>query len=338
MIDPFEKVAIGNTGVVVTRLGLGGAPLSGMILADGIFGGCGYREALALIDRAWELGVRYFDTAPLYGEGRSEVRYGRALSERSRDSFALSTKVGRILVPDNPDDLEPYSEDGIPRYRIAFDFSAAGVRASLEASLERLRLEAVDILFVHDSDFSGQHSDEAFAVALEEAVRLRREGIVRAVGMGMNEWESTGRMVARFDLDFVLLAGRYTLLDQSALPEFLPLCRDRGVQLTIGGPFNSGILARDLDHPVCSDYRLAPEEIVSKARCLRAVCGRYNVDLRAAALQFPFGHPAVASIVPGAVSVAELEDNARLMQSDIPGELWDELKAEGLLPAEAPTP
>jgi len=284
------------------------------------------------------LGIRYFDTAPLYGEGRSEVRYGRALGEKSRESFALSTKVGRILVPENRDDLEPYSEDGIPRYRIEFDYSAVGVQASLEASLERLRLEAVDLLFVHDSDFSGQHSDEAFTVALKEAVRLRREGTVRAVGMGMDEWEGTGRRVERFDLDFVLLAGRYTLLDQSALPEFLPLCHDRGVQLTIGGPFNSGILARDLDQPVCFDYRRAPEEIVSKARRLRAVCDRYDVDLRAAALQFPFGHPAVASIIPGAVSVAELEDNARLMQAEIPDGLWESLKFEGLLLAQAPTP
>ena len=156
-MDPFEKVAIGNTGVEVTRLGLGGAPLGGMILADGIFEGSGYDEALAIIRRAYEMGVRYFDTAPMYGDGRSEVRYGRVLGEFPRESFAISTKGSRVLRPENPDDLAPYSEDGIPHYTYDFDFSAAGLRASLDSSLERLGLAAVDIFFVHDSDFKGQH-------------------------------------------------------------------------------------------------------------------------------------------------------------------------------------
>ncbi|MEE3258209.1 MAG: aldo/keto reductase, partial [Candidatus Latescibacterota bacterium] len=245
-MDPFEKAAIGDTGVEVTRLGLGGAPLGGMILAEGIFQGSGYTEALAVIRRAYAMGVRYFDTAPLYGEGRSEVRYGRVLGEFPRDSFAISTKVSRVLRPENPGDLEPYGEDGIPRYAYDFDFSAEGVRVSLDSSLERLGLAAVDILFVHDSDLKDQHPDEDFIEGLEAAVELRAKGVVKAIGMGMNEWERTGRMVERFDLDYILLAGRYTLLEQSALPEFLPLCVERGTKLTIGGPYNSGILARDL--------------------------------------------------------------------------------------------
>ena len=337
-MDPFEKVAIGNTGVEVTRLGLGGAPLGGMVLADGLFQGSGYGEALTLIRRAYEMGVRYFDTAPLYGEGRSEVRYGRVLGEFPRDSFAISTKVSRVLRPDNPDDLAPYSEDGIPHYTYDFDFSARGVRASLESSLERLGLETVDIVFVHDSDFKDQHSDEEFIEALEATAELRAQGTVNAIGMGMNEWERTGRMVECFDLDTILLAGRYTLLDQSALPEFLPLCLERGVKLTIGGPYNSGILARDLDRPVSYDYQVAPEHLVARARRLKTVCERHGVELRAAALQFIFGHEAVISAVPGAATVAELEDNARMMQVEIPAALWDELKAEGLLPEIAPTP
>ncbi len=338
MIDPFEKVSIGHTGVEVTRLGLGGAPLSDRVLAGGKIKGSGYKEALVLIRRAWELGVRYFDTAPMYGSGCSEVRFGRVLPDVPRDSFALSTKAGRLLIPENPDDLEPYSEDGIPHYRCDFDLSAASIRKSLAASLERLRLAAVDILFIHDTVAPDQHSDEEFATALEEAVRLRSEGVVKAIGLGMNEWERSGRLIKRFTLDFVLLAGRYTLLDQSAHSEFLSLCIERGVQLVIGGPFNSGILARDLDEPVTYDYVPAPAEIVSKAKRLHAVCKRYEVDLRAAALQFPFGHPAVISTIPGAGTVAELEDNVRLMQADIPADLWKELQTEGLLPAHAPTP
>ena len=243
-----------------------------------------------------------------------------------------------MLRPENPDDLAPYSEDGIPHYIYDFDFSAAGLRASLDSSLERLGLAAVDIFFVHDSDFKGQHTDEDFIEALEAAVELRATGTVKAIGMGMNEWERTGRMVERFDLDYILLAGRYTLLDQSALPEFLPLCAERGVKLTMGGPYNSGILARDLNQPVSFDYLPAPEHLVQQAKALKAVCDRHGVELRAAALQFPFGHEAVISAVPGAASVAELEDNARVMQAEIPSVLWAELKAEGLLPEGAPTP
>jgi len=337
-MNPWEKVEIGDTGVEVTRLGLGGAPLGGMILADGIFQGSGYEEALAVIRRAYALGVRYFDTAPLYGEGRSETRYGRVLGEFPRDSFAISTKVSRVLRPENPQDLEPYSEDRIPRYTYDFDFSAEGVQASLDSSLERLGLEAVDILFVHDSDLKDQHSDDEFATGLAAAVELRAQGKVRAIGMGMNEWERTGRMIERFDLDYILLAGRYTLLDQSALPEFLPLCLEREVKLTIGGPYNSGILARDLDQPVSYDYLPAPQALVDRAKELKAVCDRYGVELRAVALQFPFGHEAVISTVPGATNIAELEDNAQMMQVQIPVALWDELKGKGLLPEDAPTP
>ena len=337
-MDPFEKVPIGDTGVEVTRLGLGGAPLGGMVLADGIFQGSSYQEALNLIHRAYQMGVRYFDTAPLYGEGRSEVRYGRALAEYPRASFAISTKVSRLLQPVDPNDLNPYSEDGIPRLTCAFDFSAKGIRTSLASSLDRLGLEAVDIVFLHDSDFMDQHEDAVFVEGLEAVTQLKSEGVVKAIGLGMNEWQRSGRMVERFDLDYILLAGRYTLLDQSALPEFLPLCLQRGVKLTIGGPYNSGILARDLDRPVSFDYQPAPEHLVARAKQLHAVCARHGVPLRAAALQFIFGHEAVLSTVPGAATVDELEDNVRMMQWEIPSALWDELKAEGLLPEDAPTP
>lgn len=337
-MDPFEKVAIGRTGVQVTRLGLGGAPLSGMVLADGIYQGSAYDQSLEIIQRAYDLGIRYFDTAPLYGEGRSEIRYGRVLGGLERASFSISTKVSRLLIPADPADLSPYSEDGLPHYNIQFDFSRDGILRSLEESLERLHFEAVDVLYLHDSDFVGQHADEDFAAGLSALVELRRQGVVKAIGMGMNQWELSGRMVERFDLDFILLAGRYTLLEQSALPEFLPLCLERGVRLAIGGPYNSGILARDLDQPVSFEYQPAPPHLIEKARRLKAVCERHQVELRAAALQFLFAHAAVATAVPGAATVAELEDNVRMMQVQIPADLWAELKSENLLPAAAPTP
>ena len=337
-MNPFEPIAIGKSGVTVTRLGLGGAGLSGMVLADGIYQGSGYDEALRIIRHSYELGIRHFDTAPLYGAGRSEVRYGAVLSELPRHSFSLSTKVSRRLVPEDPSDLSISGDDGIPEFTCEFDFTAHGIRQTLESSLERLRLDSVDILYLHDSDAAGQHSDDQFAEGLEALVELRNEGVVKAIGMGMNQWEVTARMVRRFDLDLILLAGRYTLLDQSALPEFLPLCVERGVRLSIGGPFNSGILASDLDKPVSFEYEPAPREIVERARRIKAVCDRHQVELKAAALQFVLAHPAVATTIPGVSAVSQIEDNIRLLQIEIPGPLWAELKSEQLLPDSAPTP
>ena len=337
-MNPFESITIGNTGAKVTRLGLGGVGVSGMVLADGIYQGSSFDEARRIIRRAYELGIRHFDTAPLYGLGRSEVRYGEVLSTLPRDSFSLSTKVSRRLVPADPSDLTPHDDDGIPEYTYEFDFTAAGIRRTLESSLERLRLDSVDILYLHDSDAVDQHTDDQFAKGLQALVELREKGVVKAIGMGMNQWQVTARMVERFDLDLILLAGRYTLLDQSALPEFMPLCVERGVRLSIGGPYNSGILASDLDQPVSFDYQVASPEIVEQARRIKAVCDRHQVELKAAALQFVTAHPAVATTIPGATSVAEVEDNVRLLQEEIPAALWAELKAEKLLPAAAPTP
>ena len=337
-MNPFESITIGNTGAKVTRLGLGGVGVSGMVLADGIYQGSSFDEARRIIRRAYELGIRHFDTAPLYGLGRSEVRYGEVLSTLPRDSFSLSTKVSRRLVPADPSDLTPHDDDGIPEYTYEFDFTAAGIRRTLESSLERLRLDSVDILYLHDSDAVDQHTDDQFAEGLQALVELREKGVVKAIGMGMNQWQVTARMVERFDLDLILLAGRYTLLDQSALPEFMPLCVKRGVRLSIGGPYNSGILASDLDQPVSFDYQVASPEIVEQARRIKAVCDRHQVELKAAALQFVTAHPAVATTIPGATSVAEVEDNARLLQEEIPAALWSELRAEELLSAAAPTP
>ncbi len=340
-MNPFEKVSIGETGVEVTRLGLGGAPLAGMAAFDEDYENYlnrSFAEALEIIQTAYKMGVRYFDTAPLYGVGRSEVRYGRILSQLPRDSFSLSTKASRLLVPEDPDSLDPYSEDGIPKYKVEFDFSADGLQRSLEASMKRLHLDYTDILFLHDSDFYPEDAERNSIEGLTALLKLRDSGLVKAIGMGVNHWETPASMIKQFDLDVILLAGRYTLLDQTSLPEFMPLCLERGVKVVIGGPYNSGILARDLNQPVTFNYELAPEALVDKARRIKAVCDRHQIDLKAAALQFIIAHPAVASAIPGSASLEELEENIRMAQQEIPSDLWAELKSEKLIPDEAPTP
>ena len=340
-MNPFETVNIGNTGVEVTRLGLGGAPLAGMAAFNDDYEkylNRSYDEALEIIQCAYKKGIRYFDTAPLYGIGRSEARYGRILSQLPRDSFSLSTKAGRLLIPEDPDTLDPYSEDGIPKYKVQFDFSSDGLQRSLEESLKRLHLEATDILFLHDSDFFPEDAERNSIEGLTALLELRDRGLVKAIGMGINHWETPASMIEKFDLDIILLAGRYTLLDQTSLPELMPLCLERGVKVVISGPYNSGILARDLDKPVTFDYELAPEALVDKARRIKAACDRHKVDLKAAALQFINAHPAVASAIPGSASIEELEENIRMTQQEIPSDLWAELKSEKLIPDEAPTP
>jgi len=336
-MNPTDRVEIGKTGVEVTRLGLGGGPLSGMVVAEGIYGGTGYQQAVSIIRRAYELGIRYFDTAPMYGEGRSEVRYGRALADIPRPAFTVSTKVARVLDP-VPGEAKPYSEDGIPKMRVSFDFSRSGILRSLEESLKRLNMQSVEILYLHDSDFTGQHPESTFREALPALAELRQQGIVKAIGMGMNQWELTARCVRDFDLDVVLMAGRYTLLDQSALPVFMAECVRRGTRVAIGGPYNSGILARDLDGSVTFDYAPAPRQLIEKARSIKAVCDRHGVDLKAAALQFVLAHPAVATAIPGAQTVAEVEQNVAAVKARTPIQLWAELKHEKLIPHDAPVP
>ena len=337
-MDPFETQEIGETGVRVTRLGLGGAPLSGMTLGGGIFGGTASDVAVEVIQRAWELGIRYFDTAPLYGSGRSEVRYGRALEGTKRHEFVISTKVGRVLELYPGGTTAEESPDGFADHVPVNTWSRDGVLRSFEESLERLRLDRVDILLVHDPDTEGfgerQALDEAFPTLME----LKSQGIIGAVGCGMNEWEMPAKFIREVGIDVVLLAGRYTLLDHGANSEFMPLCTERGVSVVIGGPYNSGILARDLSNPVTFDYEPAPAHLVEQARKLQAVCDSYGVDLKAAALQYVMAHPAVASVIPGAESVQELEQNIAMVQADIPSALWEDMKSEGLLPPGAFTP
>ena len=331
-----DTVALGSTRLRLPRIGLGSAPLGGL------YSPVDETEAVRTVHRAVELGVNYIDTAPLYGYGRSERAIGMALSTLPRNEFVLSTKVGRLLVPvDEPPGPNEFVEP-------SFDFSRDGVLRSLEESLERMGLDRVDILYVHDPDggvslheeFSGQ--DYYYQQVLDEALPalsdLRSQGVIGAVGVGMNFWQMLARFARDGDFDCFLLAGRYTLLDQTALPELLPLCQSRNISIVIGGPYNSGILASDLSPGAKYFYRDAPPEVLEQAGRIKAVCDCHGVPLKAAALQFCLGHPAVAAIIPGARSVGEVEENCEMAAFPIPSDMWAELRHAGLIPAEAPTP
>ena len=337
-MNPLDKVAIGKHGVEVTQLGLGGAPLSGMVLSDGLYGGTASDEAGRIITRAHELGINYFDTAPLYGIGRSEVRYGTALVGVDRDSYVISTKVGRVLEVYEGGMTAAESPDNFADHYSVDSWTRDDVLRSIEESLERLQTDHVEIVLVHDPDTQPYGEKQAVEEAFPTLIELREQGTIKAVGCGMNEWQMPAAFIRRFDIDAVLLAGRYTLLDHDAYPEFLPLCVERDVKIIVGGPYNSGILARDLDAEVTFNYELAPQHLVDQARRLDAICRRHNVDLKAAALQFVLAHPAVATAVPGAQSVPELEENLEMVAQEIPEDVWSEMKAEGLIPADAPTP
>ena len=233
--------------------------------------------------------------------------------------------------------MKRHGPEKLPEVVPDFDYTRDGIRRSLDESLIRLNTDRVEILYLHDADQGGLER-EGFETALPALVELREEGVVRAIGCGMNEWEMTARFVRAFDLDMILLAGRYTLLEQGALDEFLPLCVERGVKIAVGGPYNSGILARDLNGPVSYNYELAPQSVIDRAKALDAVCRRNGVDLKAAALQFVLAHPAVATVIPGATTVAELEQNILMVQAPIPAALWDDLRLENLIHPDAPTP
>jgi D-threo-aldose 1-dehydrogenase len=318
-LNPLEKVRIGRTEVQVTRLGLGLAPLGGL------FSAVGDEQAAATVERGWERGIRYFDLAPLYGNGLAERRSGPVLAAKPRPEFALSTKVGRLLRPGGSDTQDIWAEpsDLTP----IFDFTAAGVRTSYAESLDRLGLDRADILHLHDPD---EHLDQAVAEALPALAELRRQGRIGAVSAGMNQAKGLAELVRTGELDCVLLAGRFTLLDQSGAAELLPLCAERGVSVIAGGVFNSGILA-DPRPGATYDYVPADPALVDRALAIRAVCDRHRVPLRAAAIQFPLTHPAVATVLVGVRSPAEVDDAVRMASAPIPAALWTDLRTEGLL-------
>ncbi len=338
--DPGERRRLGQTPAVVTRLGLGGASLGGL------FAAVDDTEAAATIGRAWQIGVRYFDTAPLYGYGSSERRMGRVLRERPRDEFVLSTKVGRLIRPEgevgSDADVDRQEFDGRENafyvdtgpVRPVFDYSRDGVIRSIEASLERLGLDRIDVAFIHDPD---DHWEAAIDGAYPALARLRESGVVSAIGAGMNQSAMLARFAREGDFDVFMLAGRYTLLDQEAFPELLPLCEERGIAVIVGGVMNSGILA-DPTPGSRFNYVPAGEDRLRRAQRLAAICARHGVPLKAAAVQFPLAHPAVASLVAGVRRVDHLDEYPALFALPIPPDLWAELRSEQLIPPDAPTP
>lgn len=322
------------------RLGLGGAPLGNL------FSVVPETQAQELLLAAWEGGCRCFDTAPHYGNGLSEHRIGRVLQARRGAGFVLSTKVGRILVPraDAPRDQHGYV-DVLPFVQ-RWDYSRAGTRRSIEDSLQRLGIARVDVAYVHDLD-AASHGERAAAVlrqVLEETLPelrlLQREGLVGAIGLGVNDVQVVLDVLAAADLDALMLAGRYSLLDHSALPALLPECARRGVRVALGGVFNSGILATGVRSGAVPtfNYAPAPRELLGRAGAIEDLCAEFGVPLRAAALQFPLAHEAVEIVIAGARSAAEWQDCAAMIGHPIPAAFWAALRAGGLLPPEAPTP
>ena len=327
-MDPLAKAEIGATGLQVTRLGLGGAPFGG--LSEDV----AQQRATESIAAGLDVGIRYFDTAPLYGSGRSERYYASALKGVDRNSYILSSKIGRLLNPKGGAQTDDVHLD-LPPLEVEFDFSRDGVLRSIEDSLKRLELDRIDIVFIHDpDDFHEQAVNEAFPALAE----LRSQGVIKAIGAGMNFWEPLARFAREADFDCFLLAGRYTLLDHSGLIDLMPLCVEKKMSIILGGPYNSGVLASDLSEGTTYFYRSTPPEVLEHARKIKTVCERHGVPLKAAALQFGLAHPVVAATIPGARSADEVRENFEMAAFDIPSDLWAELRHEELIPEEAPTP
>ena len=343
-MDPLDTTEIGHTNIRITRLGFGGAPIGGDRTE------VTEEDAVSSIRHALELGITYFDTAPLYGHGKSERFYGLSLSQIPRERFVLSTKVGRVLNPVgssgkmattgfvNPDPFTP-----------VYDYSRDGVLRSLEESLKRMKLDRVDIAMIHDPDeFDSARPGGKFGepvhylTAINETfpalAELRSEGIIKAIGVGMNQWQALVRFAKDADFDCFLLAGRYTLLDHSALSELLPLCTEKKITVILGGPYNSGILASDLSPGAQYFYADAPQEVLQRARKIKTICERHGVPIKAAALQFGLAHPAVAATIPGSRNRYEVEDNFAMAGFQIPNDMWEDIRREGLIPDNAPTP
>lgn len=328
-----------NGGLTFTELGLGTAPLGNLYSA------ISDEEAHATFQAAWEAGIRYYDTAPLYGLGLSERRLGRFLTGKKRDDYLLSTKVGRLLRVCPPNQHTGIGKwFSVPARQEVYDYSFDGVMRSLEFSLERLGVDRIDILLAHDLDVfthgSAEKRDHHINAFMDGGYKacmaLRDQGVIKAIGAGINEWQAAQMLAERGDMDIFLLAGRYTLLEQEALDSFLPLCVKRGIGIVIGGAFNSGILATGAKAGAWYNYDPAPEEILARVRRIEAVCARHKVQLKEAALQFPLAHPAVVSLIPGAKSPAEAQSARALLEAPIPAALWAELKSEGLVRQDAP--
>ncbi|KWT56661.1 aldo/keto reductase [Streptomyces albus subsp. albus] len=326
---PRGERRLGRTRVTVPPLGLGCAPLGNL-----------YRplsedRARQTVHAAFDTGARHFDTAPHYGLGLSEERLGRALAGRDRAAYTLSTKVGRrlrALAPGETVDGQGYT--ATPARARVWDLSRDGIRRTLAASLERLDVSAVDIVYLHDVE---EHIPEVYGTGFAALAELRAEGVVGAIGFGLNRSDAAARYVADLDVDVVLCAGRWTLLDRGAFDDLLPVCARRGTSVVVGGVYNSGLLA-DPSPGAPYDYAPAPAPLVERARRLASVCAEFGVPLKAAALRFPFGHPSVAGVLAGAASPEEARENAALFTYDIPDALWHALTDRGLLDPDLPLP
>jgi D-threo-aldose 1-dehydrogenase len=339
-MDPTATRVVGRTGVAVTQLGLGGASYGEL------FHRVPEQDAFRAIQAAWDGGVRYFDTAPWYGRGLSELRTGAGLRERPRDEYVLSTKLGRWLRPrQEPDfDRSPWL-GGLP-FEVVFDYTYDGIMRAFEQSQQRLGLPRYDLAVIHDLDHgyhgSGVRLEGYFAQLATSGWRaishLRDSGLIRGVGAGINYLGLMPRFLDIAPLDFFLIAMPYTLLNQQVLDEEFPRCVDAGVGFVIGAPYQSGILATGPRPGANVDYAPASPEVSERVARIQAVCERHGVPLAAAALQFPLGHPSVAAVIPGARNAAQVERNLEVFRMDIPSALWEELRHEGLLRADAPVP
>ncbi|GGO93073.1 oxidoreductase [Wenjunlia tyrosinilytica] len=319
-------------------MSFGAAPIGNFMRA--------FSEAAAteMVSQAWDLGMRHFDTAPLYGHGLSEHRLGHALRGRARDEYIISTKVGRRLSPAGPGTFDSGLWVQPPPFAARYDYSYDGVMRSVEESLQRMLTDRVDVLLMHDVDryTHGEAQPEVFRQAVDEGfpalVRLREEGVVSAIGFGVNEADVCLQALRRTDADCMLLAGRYTLLEQDPLDELLPLCEKRGVGVILGGVYNSGVLATGATEGAKFNYAPAPREVLERTERIHALCRAYEVPLPAAALQFAAAHPAVASVCIGSRTPEQQSGSAALFETAIPDSLWHDLRDAGLLRADAPTP
>jgi D-threo-aldose 1-dehydrogenase len=314
-----EQVSFGRGGLTVSSLGVGTAPLGGL------FSSVPDEDVDALIARALDQGLGYFDTAPFYGSGSSERRIGKGLRKVARSSFTISTKVGRILVPGMSDEPNEYRD--LDPFTPVFDFTGSGIRRSFESSLERLGIDSVDILYIHDPD---DHLDQAISEAYPELDKMRGEGLVASIGIGTNIADIGTRFVRETDIDVALVAGRYTVLDQIGLEEFLPEAHRRNVSVIGAGVFNSGVLVNPVEGATYN-YAPAPQEILEKARAIHDVIRPFGVSAATVGLRFPLRHPAVKAVLTGVRNVAELDSNIRDFDADVPAELWDALEAQGLI-------
>jgi D-threo-aldose 1-dehydrogenase len=339
-LDPGERRRLGGSDVQVTCFGFGGAPLGERFVR------VSNAAADAIIEAAYAAGINYFDTAPQYGQGKSEARLGRVLQTKPRESYVLSTKVGHLYEPPaDPAIFATQLRGNGHHFAAHSDYTRSGVMRSYEHSLLRLGLNRVDMLVIHDLDISHHGSRDKVDFHFRELLEgggwnalseLKRRGEIRAIGCGINQLGEIPAILDNCDVDFFLVAMPYTLLDQDALESELPLCQERGVSVVIGAVFASGILATGATNDACYGYGPAPPEVKAKVSAIERVCAAHGVPLQAAALQFPMFHPAVAAIIPGAHDRAIICHNLENFQLPIPPQLWHDLKAEGLIRPDAP--